>query len=113
MTPRCRQRAQLCRPSGRMLIRAAEERDRPAIASIIVPTIRAGDTLALPREMSEEDALYSWTGGDREVFVAEEHGRVLGTYYIRPNYPGGGAHVANCGYATDPAARGKGVARRM
>ncbi len=38
---------------------------------------------------------------------------ILGTYYLRPNQLGGGAHVANCGYVTAPEATGRGVARRM
>jgi ribosomal protein S18 acetylase RimI-like enzyme len=87
--------------------------DEAAIWSIIGPTIRAGETYALPPEMSEADALHYWTGADRETFVAEEEGRMLGTYYIRANQAGGGSHVANCGYMTHAAARQRGVARRM
>jgi ribosomal protein S18 acetylase RimI-like enzyme len=47
------------------------------------------------------------------VFVAEVGDSLVGTYYLRPNARGGGSHVANCGYMTAPAARGKGVARAM
>ena len=47
------------------------------------------------------------------VLVAEEAGEALGTYYLCPNQQGGGAHVANCGFVTAPAAGGRGVARRM
>jgi ribosomal protein S18 acetylase RimI-like enzyme len=47
------------------------------------------------------------------VFVATNGLNTLGTYYIRPNNTGGGAHVANCGYITAPKARGKGLARAM
>src|SRR5215469_2442030 len=36
-----------------------------------------------------------------------------GECYLRPNQAGGGDHVANCGYITDPAVAGQGVARRM
>jgi L-amino acid N-acyltransferase YncA len=96
-----------------MLIRPATQEDAVAIWSIIGPTIRAGKTYALSRDMSEADALSLWMGQDRETFVAEEDGRVLGTYYLRANQAGGGAHVANCGYMTDPAAGGRGIARRM
>jgi ribosomal protein S18 acetylase RimI-like enzyme len=39
--------------------------------------------------------------------------RVVGTYYLQSNQKGGGAHVANCGYATLAQARGRGVARAM
>ncbi len=96
-----------------MKIRRATPVDRDAIWSIIGPIIRAGETYALDRNMVEAEALAYWTGPDRETFVAEEGGRLLGTYYIRPNQPGGGDHVANCGYITDAQAVGRGVARRM
>ncbi len=47
------------------------------------------------------------------VFVAERGGRIVGTYYLRANNRGGGAHVANCGYMVAPDAMGGGVARAM
>src|SRR5262249_13814168 len=96
-----------------MLIRPATKDDAAAIWQVIGPTIRAGETYALARDMSEEDALSYWMGPDRKTFVAEEEANILGTYYLRPNQPGGGDHVANCGYMVHPAAAGRGVARRM
>jgi ribosomal protein S18 acetylase RimI-like enzyme len=63
--------------------------------------------------MPEGDALAYWLDTDKEVFVAEEDGRVLGTYYIRANQAGGGGHVANCGYMTHADAQGRGLARSM
>ncbi|MBB3352578.1 ribosomal protein S18 acetylase RimI-like enzyme [Rhizobium sp. BK049] len=96
-----------------MLIRPAANNDRSAIGRIIGPTIRAGETYALDRDLSEADALAYWMGADRETFVAEEDGVILGTYYIKANQSGGGRHVCNCGYMTDAAASGRGVARRM
>jgi ribosomal protein S18 acetylase RimI-like enzyme len=96
-----------------MLIRPVRADDTAAIWSIIEPTIRAGETYALDPQMSEADALAYWLGTDKETFVVEEGGAILGTYYIRPNQAGGGAHVCNCGYITSAAALGRGVARRM
>jgi ribosomal protein S18 acetylase RimI-like enzyme len=63
--------------------------------------------------MSREDALAYWFSKNHEVFVAEQDDNVVGTYFIRPNQMGGGAHVANCGYITAASAMGKGVARAM
>ena len=64
--------------------------------------------------MTERDALAYWLAPDRETFVAEdESGAILGTYYIRPNQAGGGAHVCNCGYMTAASATGRGVARAL
>jgi ribosomal protein S18 acetylase RimI-like enzyme len=96
-----------------MLIRPVRPEDKAAIWSIIGPTIRAGETYALDRNMGEAEALAYWLGEGKETFVAEEGGVILGTYYIRPNQAGGGAHVCNCGYMTSASATGRGVARRM
>jgi L-amino acid N-acyltransferase YncA len=96
-----------------MLIRSATPDDAAAIWAIIEPVIRAGETLTLDRDMTEDDALTYWFGADKEMFVAEEDGVVLGTYYLRANQTGGGAHVANAGYVTGAAATGRGVARAM
>ncbi len=63
--------------------------------------------------MAASAALAYWTGPEKETFVAVADGVLTGTYFIRPNNQGGGAHVANCGYVTAPAASGRGVARAM
>lgn len=96
-----------------MHIRKAEPADAAAIAGIIMPTIRDGTTYALDRDMTEAQALAYWTGADRETFVAVDEGRIVGTYYIKPNQAGGGRHVCNCGYMTGADAVGRGVARAM
>jgi ribosomal protein S18 acetylase RimI-like enzyme len=96
-----------------LVIRPARKDDEAAIWAIIGPTIRAGETYTLPPDMSERAALDYWMGPDRESFVAEENGRILGTYYLRANQAGGGSHVANCGYMTHADASGRGIARRM
>lgn len=96
-----------------MLIRAAQPEDHDAIWRILEPVIRAGETYPLPRDMSQADAIAYWMGPDHETFVADEDGRLVGTYYLRANQLGGGAHTANCGYITASDATGHGVARRM
>ena len=96
-----------------MEIREAGLGDCDAIWKILEPVIRGGDTYTLPPDMSREEALAYWNTPGHEVFVAEENGEILGTYYLHANQRGGGAHVANCGYMTAPWASGRGVARAM
>lgn len=96
-----------------MLIRRAKSEDHSAIWSIIEPVIRAGETYTLDRDMEREAALAYWCGADKSTFVAEAEGVILGTYYLRANQAGGGAHVCNCGYMTAAAAAGRGIARAM
>ena len=95
------------------IIRPATTRDADAIWRMLEPVIRAGETYALPRDMSREQAIAYWMGADRDTCVAEDDGRVVGTYYLRPNQLGGGSHVCNAGYVTAPDATGRGVARAM
>jgi len=47
------------------------------------------------------------------TLVAESDRQVLGSYYIKTNHPGPGAHVCHCGYIVAPAARGRGLATMM
>jgi|SRR5215468_3295898 len=96
-----------------LFIRPARESDRDAIWAILEPMIRAGETYPLPRDMSREEALAWWFSTEKEPFVWEESGAVLGTYFLKANQLGGGAHVANCGYVTSVAAQGRGIARAM
>jgi L-amino acid N-acyltransferase YncA len=96
-----------------MTIRAATPSDYDAVWSILEPVIRAGETYTLPRDMTREDGLAYWLAGGHEVFVAEDEGQILGTYFLQANQRGGGAHVSNCGYMTAGHAQGRGVARAM
>ncbi len=96
-----------------LTIRLATPTDADAIWSILKPTLRAGESYALPRNWSRSEALAYWFSTDHEVFVAENEGLVIGTYFLRANQLGGGAHVANCGYVTAPDSGGRGIATAM
>ncbi|MEP9402694.1 GNAT family N-acetyltransferase [Sphingomonas silueang] len=96
-----------------MLIRPATRADDGAIAPILLPVVRAGETYALERDLSERDALAFWHAPGHSVFVAEVAGEVLGSYFLRANKRGGGSHVANCGYIVAGQATGRGIARAM
>ncbi|MEQ9638528.1 MAG: N-acetyltransferase [Alphaproteobacteria bacterium] len=96
-----------------MQIRAATPADADAVWAIMAPIIAAGETYALPRDMSRDDALAFWGGPGNSVYVAVEGAEVLGTYMLHANQAGGGAHVSNCGFMTAPSAAGRGVARAM
>src|SRR5207245_5199971 len=94
-------------------VRGVKLEDADAIWRILEPMVRAGETYPVPREMNKDEALVYWMGTDHEVFVAEEDGEIVGTYFLKANQKGGGAHIANCGYMTAPHATGRGVAREM
>jgi len=117
-----------------MKIRLATEADRDAIWNIFNEVVVAGDTYALDRNMSREDALAYWFAPGTHAYVAEEdaagdgiaiHGKptaspaairareIVGTYIVRPNQAGGGSHVANAAFMVAESARGQGIGRAM
>ena len=96
-----------------MLIRPSEPRDNDSIWKILEPTFRAGETYPIPRDIPRDEALAYWHSPGHIVFVADDNGTILGTYYLRANNRGGGQHVANCGYVVAQNAFGQGVARAM
>ena len=94
-------------------IEQAGAADAEDIWVILAPVFGAGETYAVPRGMSRAEALAYWLAPEKIVFVARAEGRICGTYYLRANQAGPGAHVANCGYITAAWAQGRGVARAM
>jgi hypothetical protein len=64
-----------------MEIRRAHPSDARAIAGIIVPTFREGSTYTIDPDISEAAALAYWLSPDKETFVAETDGMILGTYF--------------------------------
>ena len=88
--------------------------DWPGIWSVLEPVFREGHTYSFARDISEAEARHAWMVLPTRTFVCEdEHGSVVGTYYLKPNQPGQGSHVANAGYVVSPAARGLGAASAM
>ncbi|QEE27086.1 GNAT family N-acetyltransferase [Terriglobus albidus] len=94
-------------------IRPASAADADSIWLILEPVFRAGETYTLPRDIARDEALAYWFSAGNQVFVAEDAGEILGTYYLRANQRGGGSHVCNCGYMTAAHATGRGIARTM
>ncbi len=88
--------------------------DWAALWAIMEPVFRAGETYAFDPAISEAEAQRVWIELPAATYVAvDEAGMLLGTYYIKPNQPGLGAHVCNCGYIVAAAARGQGIASRL
>lgn len=91
-----------------------EQTDWPSIWKLIEPVFRSGETYAFSPEISEVEARKVWIEVPTATYVAKRgEDTLLGTYYIKPNQPGSGSHVCNCGYIVGENARGQGVASLM
>lgn len=96
-----------------MTIRPAAESDWPAVWQLFRAVCAAGDSFAYDTDTTEATARKLWFDPPAAAWVAEEGGVFLGTYYLRPNQPGRGGHVANAGYMVAEAARGRGLAAEL
>jgi len=97
-----------------MRIRPAVEADRDAIWTIFHEVVASEDTYALDPNISREDALEYWFAAGTHTYVAEQSStEIVGTYILRSNQSGGGAHVANAGFMVAGGARGHGLGREM
>lgn len=95
-------------------VRELQEGDWPVVWQFMEPVIRAGETYPYAMDMTVNQARHMWLEVTEAAYVAEDDtGTLLGSYYIKPNQPTLGAHVANCGYMVSEHARGRGVATSM
>ncbi len=96
-----------------MNIRAARDSDFDRIWPIFHEIVAAGDIYSYPTDTGKEDAFEGWMRNSGKVFVYEDGGDILGTYYLKTNKNGPGDHVCNCGYMVASNARGRGIATQM
>ena len=96
-----------------LTIREAKKSDCDDIWTIFHEVVSKGDTYSFSTETDRKKALEIWIEKPAATYVAELDGKVVGTYFIKPNQPGLGAHVCNCGYMVAESARGRGVATAM
>ena len=80
---------------------------------VIHEILSTGDTYPFAPETNRDAAFQIWMKKPQATYVAYLDGEVVGTYYIKANQPGLGAHVCNCGYMVSSGARGKGIGRAM
>jgi ribosomal protein S18 acetylase RimI-like enzyme len=96
-------------------IRRYQAADWPGLWALLRGTFASGDTYAFAPDSSEADIHRAWIEMPAATYVAcaAADGRLLGTYLLKPNQPGLGSHVCNCGYVVAPEAQGQGVASAM
>jgi ribosomal protein S18 acetylase RimI-like enzyme len=94
-------------------LREAATSDSESIWVIFRAVVARGDTYAFAPDTSRDEALAYWLHPSARCYVAEREGAVVGTYILRPNQPGLGAHVANAGFMVAPDSQGCGLGRVM
>jgi L-amino acid N-acyltransferase YncA len=94
-------------------IRKAQDTDKPQVWEIIKAVISGGDTYIFYPNTSREKMLDYWFAADKETYVAVSENKIVGTFFLKPNQPDLGSHIANAGYMVAPEAKGKRIGRKM
>lgn len=104
----------MTKPASPIHIRPYVASDWPTVWPLLHNTFASGDTYAFAPDSSEADIHKAWIELPLATLVAcSEAGEVLGTYYLKANQTGLGAHVSNCGYVVAPQAQGRGIASTL
>uniref|UniRef100_A0A060TC59 ARAD1B14212p n=1 Tax=Blastobotrys adeninivorans TaxID=409370 RepID=A0A060TC59_BLAAD len=86
--------------------------------------IEAGQTYPQTEPLSIETFRHYWMGRFAAILIqgtevtptaenVDWDKLFLGTFYVKPNYPGRCSHVCNAGFLVNTETRGKGVGRRL
>jgi L-amino acid N-acyltransferase YncA len=94
-------------------IRPVRPGDEDAIWALFQEVIASGDTFAFSSDTSRQQAQDIWMPPGNATYVAVVEGHVVGSYFVKPNQPGLGAHVCNAGYMVARDMRGRGLGRAM
>jgi L-amino acid N-acyltransferase YncA len=96
-------------------IRAAEASDWDAIWPFYARIVQAGETYAIPRDITSEQGRAQWMQSPPgKTFVAlDDGGVIVASASVYPNRPAAGAHVSSASFMVDPDRAGRGTGRAL
>jgi GNAT superfamily N-acetyltransferase len=94
-------------------IGAYQPRDEEELFAAYTAVVDEGG--AFPRRAPATRDMFraAWLDGASIVHVARIDDRFAGSYYLKPNFPGAAAHIANAGYVVPTELRGRGIGRAL
>lgn len=92
-------------------IREATSQDEAALWEIFSQVVAAGESYVFPMDSDFEVFQQNWMKYSPLVAIEEE--LVVGTYIIKPNQMGLGAHIANGSFMVHPKHEGKGLGKKL
>ncbi|MHB1583297.1 MAG: GNAT family N-acetyltransferase [Acidimicrobiales bacterium] len=87
--------------------------ERGALFEIFDEVVASGDGYPHRPPLTAADFDATWSGRSVTTVGARRGGTLVGAYYLRPNFVGRAAHIANAGYVVGRRWRRAGVGRAM
>jgi GNAT superfamily N-acetyltransferase len=93
-----------------LIVAEATPADHAELYAAFAAVVAAGEGYPQPPgPLSVADFEDYWLDHKSLVAVARVGRRLAGSYYLKPNFPGRAAHIANAGYFVVPDLRGGGI----
>jgi GNAT superfamily N-acetyltransferase len=95
-----------------VVLREARPDDRDELFDLFAKIVEAGEGFPEAPPLDPVRFRASWVDPP-VVVVAVLDDTIVGAYYLKPNFPGRAAHIANAGYLVAASARSRGVGRAL
>ena len=90
-----------------------EPSDHDELFAAFEPIVNNGEGFPQAPPLSTTAFDTYWLGPETSVWVAWAERDVVGGYYVKPNFVGRAAHIANAGYFVKAECRRRGIGRAM
>ena len=94
-------------------VTAADAGDEQELYEAFSAIVEAGEGYPQGPPVSRSEFRDYWLDHKSAVVVARVEGVLAGSYYLKPNFPGRGAHIANAGYFVVRQWRGRGIGEAL
>ena len=94
-------------------VTAVDAGDEQELYDAFSAIVEAGEGYPQAPPVSRSEFRGYWLDHKSAVIVARVEGALAGSYYLRPNFPGRGAHIANAGYFVVRPWRGQGIGEAL
>lgn len=95
----------------------AEQQDVEPLKTLYRTIVDEGNSYPHDQVPDHDEFMEYWFRGKHTIVAyapnRERNPRLVGAFYLKPNWPGRAAHVANAGFIVVPEWRGKGLGRLL
>ena len=84
-----------------------KDNEQKELYELFLEIIKEGDSYPQTLPYSFEEFLNYFSPPDSKVLICKKENKIIGGFYIKPNFPGRSSHIANCGYIVKKEYRGQ------
>jgi GNAT superfamily N-acetyltransferase len=99
------------RPGREVTVGPIADAEHDVLFGLFSEVVASGDGYPHAPPLTRADYDGTWVTPVTITAVARLGGTVVGAYYLKPNFVGRAAHIANAGYLVGAAHRGSGIGR--